>query len=94
MKIKSQSSGFVKDIILISDGFFNSNQQRPDQGKSFQNSDPFKIVNPNPSIIIARRKRSSFSCKIHESVCKYWCRIAGHSTGSCDIEVISKSLFG
>jgi len=71
---------------LPQDGFFNSNQQRPDQGKSFQNSDPFKIVNPNPSIIIARRKRSSFSCKIHESVCKYWCRIAGHSTGSCDIE--------
>ena len=88
--LKNQSSRFVKDIILISDGFFNSNQQRPDQGKSFQNSDPFKIVNPNPSIIIARKKRSSFSCKIHESVCKYWCRIAGHSTGSCDIEVIFK----
>ena len=80
----------VKDFVFISDGFFNSNQQRPDQGKSFQNSDPFKIVNPNPSIIIARKKRSSFSCKIHESVCKYWCRIAGHSTGSCDIEVIFK----
>ena len=88
--IKFQSKGLIKDFVLISEGFFNSNLQRPDQGKSFQNSDPFKIVNPNPSIIIARKKRSSFSCNIHESVCKYWCRIAGHSTGSCDIEVIFK----
>lgn len=40
----------------------------------------------NPLIIIARKKRSSLSCKVHESVCKYWCRIAGHSNGHCDIE--------
>jgi len=72
--------------ITPQDGFLNHNQQRPDQGKSFPNIEPFQIVDPNPSIIIARKKRSSISCKIHESVCKYWCRIAGHSSGSCDIE--------
>ena len=78
----------MKDhFLLIADEFFNSNLQRPNQGKSFQNSNLFGDVNQSPSIIIARKKRSSFSCSIHESVCKYWCRIAGHSTGSCDIEV-------
>ena len=75
-------------FFTILDGFLNHNQQRPDQGKSFPNYEPFEIIDTNPSIIIARKKRSSISCKIHESMCKYWCRIAGHSSGSCDIEVV------
>ena len=60
-----------------------------DEGSSFNQPqlDQNYIVEPNPAIIIARKKRSSITCKIHESVCKYWCRIAGHSSGSCDIQV-------
>ena len=62
-----------------------------DEGSSFNQPqlDQNYIVEPNPAIIIARKKRSSITCKIHESVCKYWCRIAGHSSGSCDIQVKS-----
>lgn len=56
-----------------------------DQNNYLQTPQPF-APNSNPAIIVARKKRSSVSCKIHERVCKYWCRIAGHSSGTCDIE--------
>jgi len=64
------------------------NKLGQDEGSSFNQPqlDQNYIVEPNPAIIIARKKRSSITCKIHESVCKYWCRIAGHSSGSCDIQ--------
>jgi len=67
----------------------HQNHNWPNQEKEFSNTppQPLRITDyENPSIIIARKKRSSISCKIHQSVCKYWCRIAGHSSGTCDIE--------
>ena len=66
----------------------SQNQNWPSQGNPFQTLDP-NLALPSPSVIIARKKRSSISCNIHESMCKYWCRVAGHSSGTCDIEVVS-----
>jgi len=63
----------------------SQNQNWPSQGNPFQTLDP-NLALPSPSVIIARKKRSSISCNIHESMCKYWCRVAGHSSGTCDIE--------
>ena len=77
----------IFDIFSLTGLPQSQNQNWLSQGNPFQNLDP-NLALPSPSVIVARKKRSSISCKIHESMCKYWCRVAGHSSGTCDIEVV------
>ena len=77
----------IFDIFSLTGLPQSQNQNWLSQGNPFQTLDPHLAL-PSPSVIIARKKRSSISCKIHESMCKYWCRVAGHSSGTCDIEVV------